>query len=83
VSRVMENYKMAANGRFDAVTALITGGASGIGLAVASRVIAEGGLVTLGTSTKPSSTRRKSSSAPSLPDGFLPFRGSSRGTRAK
>jgi NAD(P)-dependent dehydrogenase (short-subunit alcohol dehydrogenase family) len=39
----MENYKIAANGRFDAMTALITGGASGIGLAVASRVIAEGG----------------------------------------
>src|ERR1700722_13977216 len=38
---------MAANGRFDAMTALITGGASGIGLAVASRVVAEGGLVTL------------------------------------
>jgi 2-dehydro-3-deoxy-L-rhamnonate dehydrogenase (NAD+) len=43
----MENYKMAANGRFDAMTALITGGASGIGCAVADRVIAEGGLVTL------------------------------------
>jgi 2-dehydro-3-deoxy-L-rhamnonate dehydrogenase (NAD+) len=44
---VMENCEMAANGRFDAMTALITGGASGIGCAVASRVIAEGGLVTL------------------------------------
>jgi NAD(P)-dependent dehydrogenase (short-subunit alcohol dehydrogenase family) len=44
---VMENCEMAANGRFDAMTALITGGASGIGYAVASRVIAEGGLVTL------------------------------------
>jgi NADP-dependent 3-hydroxy acid dehydrogenase YdfG len=43
----MENYNMAANGRFDAMTAVITGGASGIGCAVASRVIAEGGLVTL------------------------------------
>jgi 3-oxoacyl-[acyl-carrier protein] reductase len=29
------------------MTAVITGGASGIGLAVASRVIAEGGQVTL------------------------------------
>jgi NAD(P)-dependent dehydrogenase (short-subunit alcohol dehydrogenase family) len=38
---------MAANGRFDAMTALVTGGASGIGCAVASRLIAEGGLVTL------------------------------------
>jgi len=55
---------MAANGRFDAMTALVTGGASGIGCAVASRLIAEGGLVTLGTSTKPSSTRRKPGSAP-------------------
>jgi len=38
---------MAANGRLDAMTALVTGGASGIGCAVASRLIAEGGLVTL------------------------------------
>ncbi len=38
---------MAANGRFDGMTALITGGASGIGLAVAGRILAEGGLVTL------------------------------------
>jgi 2-dehydro-3-deoxy-L-rhamnonate dehydrogenase (NAD+) len=38
---------MAANGRFDAMTALITGGASGIGLAVATRLVAEGGSVTL------------------------------------
>jgi 2-dehydro-3-deoxy-L-rhamnonate dehydrogenase (NAD+) len=38
---------MAANGRFDATTALVTGGASGIGCAAASRLIAEGGLVTL------------------------------------
>lgn len=38
---------MAANARFDGMNALITGGASGIGLAVASRVIAEGGGVTL------------------------------------
>ena len=37
----MENYNVAANGRFDGMTALITGGASGIGLAVAGRVIAE------------------------------------------
>jgi 2-dehydro-3-deoxy-L-rhamnonate dehydrogenase (NAD+) len=38
---------VAANGRFDAMTALVTGGASGIGCAVAGRLIAEGGLVTL------------------------------------
>ena len=38
---------MTANERFDAMTAVITGGASGIGLAVASRIIAEGGQVTL------------------------------------
>jgi NAD(P)-dependent dehydrogenase (short-subunit alcohol dehydrogenase family) len=38
---------VAANGRFDGMTALITGGASGIGCAAASRLIAEGGLVTL------------------------------------
>jgi 3-oxoacyl-[acyl-carrier protein] reductase len=44
---VKENDNVAANGRFDGTTALITGGASGIGLAVAGRVIAEGGVVTL------------------------------------
>ena len=38
---------MAANNRFDGMPAVITGGASGIGLAVASRIIAEGGQVTL------------------------------------
>jgi len=38
---------MAANERFDAMTALITGGASGIGFAVANRLVAEGGSVTL------------------------------------
>jgi 2-dehydro-3-deoxy-L-rhamnonate dehydrogenase (NAD+) len=43
----MENDDVASNGRFDGTTALVTGGASGIGLAVASRVIAEGGLATL------------------------------------
>src|SRR5262245_29661038 len=43
----MENYNVAANGRFDGMTAVITGGASGIGLAVAGRIIAEGGLVTV------------------------------------
>ncbi len=43
----MENYNLASNGRFDGETALITGGASGIGLAVAGRVIAEGGLVNI------------------------------------
>jgi Dehydrogenases with different specificities (related to short-chain alcohol dehydrogenases) len=55
---------MAANGRFDAMTALVTGGASGIGCAVASRLIAEVDWSHCGTSTKPSSTRRKPSSAP-------------------
>jgi NAD(P)-dependent dehydrogenase (short-subunit alcohol dehydrogenase family) len=44
---VKENDNVAANGRFDSTTALITGGASGIGLAVAGRVIAEGGVATL------------------------------------
>jgi 2-dehydro-3-deoxy-L-rhamnonate dehydrogenase (NAD+) len=43
----MEKHNVAANGRFDGMTALITGGASGIGLAVAGRVIAEGGVVAL------------------------------------
>jgi NAD(P)-dependent dehydrogenase (short-subunit alcohol dehydrogenase family) len=38
---------VAANNRFDGMPAVITGGASGIGLAVASRIIAEGGQVTL------------------------------------
>ena len=43
----MESNNVTANGRFDGMTALITGGASGIGLAVAGRVTAEGGVVTL------------------------------------
>ena len=38
---------MAGNGRFVGMTAVVTGGASGIGLAVAKRVVAEGGQVTL------------------------------------
>jgi hypothetical protein len=53
VSRGMETYNVAANGRFDGMTALIKSGASGIGLAVTGRVIAEGGLVTLWASDEP------------------------------
>jgi hypothetical protein len=53
VSRGMETYNVAANGRFDGMTALITGGTSGIGVAVAGRVIAEDGLVTLWATAEP------------------------------
>ena len=38
---------MADSNRFEGMTAVVTGGASGIGLAVARRIIAEGGRVTL------------------------------------
>ncbi len=38
---------MAQNDRFEGMTAVITGGASGIGLTVARRMVAEGGRVTL------------------------------------
>ncbi len=38
---------MADNGRFRGMSAVITGGASGIGLAVARRILAEGGQITL------------------------------------
>jgi len=38
---------VADNNRFEGMTAVVTGGASGIGLAVARRIIAEGGRVTL------------------------------------
>jgi NAD(P)-dependent dehydrogenase (short-subunit alcohol dehydrogenase family) len=54
---------VAANNRFDGMPAVITGGASGIGLAVASRIIAEGGQVTL-WDVDQAKTRRKPSSAP-------------------
>jgi 2-dehydro-3-deoxy-L-rhamnonate dehydrogenase (NAD+) len=43
----METSNMGANGRFDGMTAVITGGASGIGLAVAERIITEGGRAAL------------------------------------
>lgn len=43
----MENWNVGVNERFDGMTAVITGGASGIGLAVAERIIAEGGRATL------------------------------------
>jgi hypothetical protein len=46
-SRLKGKWNVAVNERFDAMTAVITGGASGIGLAVASRIIAEGGQATL------------------------------------
>jgi len=65
---------MAANGRFDAMTALVTGGASGIGCAVASRLIAEGGLVTLWDvdqaeldARKPGSAQKPARNASTLP----------------
>ncbi len=38
---------MAWTGRFEGMGAVVTGGASGIGLAVAKRIVAEGGKVTL------------------------------------
>jgi NAD(P)-dependent dehydrogenase (short-subunit alcohol dehydrogenase family) len=38
---------VTANHRFDGMMAVITGGASGIGLAVANRIIVEGGQITL------------------------------------
>ncbi|MBV9288853.1 MAG: SDR family NAD(P)-dependent oxidoreductase, partial [Hyphomicrobiales bacterium] len=38
---------MAESGRFSGMTAIVTGGASGIGLAVARRFVAEGGQVSL------------------------------------
>ena len=38
---------MAEGGRFGGMTAVVTGGASGIGLAVARRIVSEGGRVSL------------------------------------
>ena len=38
---------MGTDERFDGMSAVVTGGASGIGLAVARRFVAEGGKVTL------------------------------------
>jgi 3-oxoacyl-[acyl-carrier protein] reductase len=43
----METWNMRANERFGGMTAVVTGGASGIGLAVAERIIGEGGRATL------------------------------------
>jgi 3-oxoacyl-[acyl-carrier protein] reductase len=45
--RLKEESERGRKHRFDGMPALITGGASGIGLAVASRIIAEGGQLTL------------------------------------
>ena len=45
--------------RFENMGAIVTGGASGIGLAVARRIVAEGGQVTLWDVEQASSTRRR------------------------